>query len=132
MDEGLEHRFIAAAREADTRKALLALVKTKRYTHARLSRAAACTLLDISREFAKAHDTPTYARILGFRKDAAPLLRTIKSSASIPLITKSADFDPSEPLFALDIRAQDLWSLGCKNPNLRKAGRDFTTPPVIL
>ena len=132
MDEGLEHRFIAAARSAKTREELLSLIKTKRYTHARLSRAAMCALLGVTKEFAKKNAAPTYARILGFRKDAAPLLKAIKKRASLPLITKAADFDPNDPLFALDVRAQDLWSLGCDNPALRKSGRDFTTSPIIL
>ncbi len=132
MDEGLEYRFLAAARTADTREALLAAVKTKRYTHTRLSRAATNALLGVTKAFARENAAPTYARILGFRRDAAPLLRAIKERASIPLITKSADFDPDEPLFALDLRAQDLWSLGCSNPAMRRAGRDLITPPVIL
>lgn len=132
MDEGLEYRFIAAARTAKTREALLSLVKSKRYTHARLSRAATHALLGVTKDFTAANSAPTYARILGFKKEAAPLLRAIKESASIPLITKAADFDPDEPLFALDVRAQDLWSLGCNNPALRKSGRDFTTSPVIV
>lgn len=132
MDEGLEYRFIAAARTAKTREELLASIKTKRYTHARLSRAAANVLLGVTKEFAAQHTSPTYARILGFKKEAAPLLRVVKENASIPLITKAANFDPAEPLFALDVRAQDLWSLGCKNPALRNAGRDFTTSPVIM
>ena len=56
----------------------------------------------------------------------------IKKSGSLPLITKAADYDRSDPLFALDVRAQDLWSLGCSSPAIRRAGRDFTTGPVIL
>jgi len=132
MDEGLEYRFIAAARTAKTREELLAAIKTKRYTHARLSRAAANVLLGVTKEFAAQYSSPAYVRILGFRKEAAPLLRSIKEYASIPLITKAADFDPAEALFALDVRAQDLWSLGCKNPALRNAGRDFTTSPIII
>ena len=132
MDEGLEYRFIAAARSALSREELLSLVKTKRYTHARLSRAATNALLGVTKDFAAANSAPTYARILGFKKKAAPLLRAIKERSSLPLITKAADFDPSEPLFALDVRAQDLWSLGCANPSLKKSGRDFTTPPVIV
>lgn len=132
MDEGLEYRFIAAARTAETREALLSLVKSKRYTHARLSRAATHALLGVTKDFTAANSAPTYARILGFKKEAAPLLRAIKDRSSIPLITKTADFDPDEPLFALDVRAQDLWSLGCNNPALRKSGRDFTTSPVIV
>lgn len=132
MDEGLEHRFIAAARSAATREELLSLIKTKRYTHARLSRAAMCALLSVTKDFAKTNAAPTYARILGFQKDAAPLLKAIKDRSVLPLITKAADFAPDDPLFALDVRAQDLWSLGCDNPTLRKSGRDFTTSPIIL
>ena len=132
MDEGLEHRFLAAARTAASREELLEQIKSKRYTHARLSRLCAYVLLGMTREFADAHRAPTYARILGFKKEAAPLLREIKCAASVPLITKAADYRADDPLFALDVRAQDLWSLGAKNPSLRAAGRDFTTSPVAL
>ena len=34
---------------------------------------------------------PLYARVLGFRKDASPLLTEIKKRSSIPLISKLAD-----------------------------------------
>ena len=132
MDEGLESRFITAAQTCATRKALLNQIKTKRYTRARLSRLCAYALLNLTRDFAQTHRTPKYARVLGFRKSAAPLLKEIKRHSSIPLITKAADFDRANPLFALDVRAQDLWSLGVSNPSLRSSGRDFTTSPIIF
>lgn len=132
MDEGLEYRFLRAAQTAASREELIAAIKSKRYTHARLSRLCAHILLGVSRDFAAEHRAPTYARVLGFRKDAAPLLRAIKAHASIPLVTKAAAFDRADPLFSLDIRAQDLWSLGVSNPALRACGRDFTTSPIIL
>jgi len=132
MEEGLEHRFLAAARSAGSRNELILAVKSKRYTYARLSRICTNILLDLTKASAEAHRRPAYARILGFKKEAAPLLRAIKQNASIPLITKAADYNPNDPLFALDLRAQDLWSLGCLSPALRSAGRDFTTSPVIL
>ncbi len=132
MDEGLHFRFLAAAREASSREALLAAVKNKRYTHARLSRCCTNTLLGVTREFAQAHSKPTYARVLGFRREAQPLLRAIKERGALPLVTKVANADTSNPLFSLDLRAQDLWSLGVKNPTLRQAGLDFTTSPVLL
>lgn len=132
MDEGLEYRFLRAAQTAASREELIAAIKSKRYTHARLSRLCAHILLGVSRDFAAAHRTPTYARVLGFRKDAAPLLRAIKAHASIPFVTKAAAFDRADPLFSLDVRAQDLWSLGVSNPALRACGRDFTTSPIIL
>lgn len=132
MDEGLEYRFIAAARTAASREELIAAVKSRRYTHARLSRLCTRTLLGVSRQMRKTTVSPSYARVLGFRRDAAPLLHQIKNSGSLPLIAKAADYDRSDSLFALDVRAQDLWSLGCASPALRRAGRDFTTGPVIL
>ena len=132
MDEGLESRFLAAAQNCSTRGVLLEQIKTKRYTRARLSRLCAYALLNLTRDFAQTHRTPDYARVLGFRKSAAPLLKEIKRHGSIPLVTKAADFDRSNPLFALDVRAQNLWSLGVLNPSLRVSGRDFTTSPVML
>lgn len=132
MDEGLENRFAAAARTCSSREALLDAVKTRRYTRARLSRLCAYTLLNLTRDFADANRTPDYARVLGFRKSAAPLLKAVKQRSTIPLITKAADFDRGRKNFALDVLAQDLWSLGVLNPSLRASGRDFTTSPVIL
>lgn len=130
MEEGLEHRFLAAARTARTRDELILAVKSKRYTYARLSRICMHILLDVSKDFARENAVPAYARMLGFRREAQPLLREIKRCASIPLVTKAADYD--HPLFSLDVRAQDLWSLGCTSPALQASGRDYTTGPVII
>ena len=132
MDEGLEHLFIKAARAAQTRDELILAVKSRRYTYARLSRICANILLGVTKDFTAAHRDPTYARILAFRREAQPLLRAIKQNARVPLVSKAADYDRSDPLFSLDIRAQDLWSLGVSSPALRAAGRDFTTSPVVL
>ena len=132
MEEGLKYRFLAAARTAVSRDALILAVKSKRYTYARLSRLCTNILLNVTQAFAQQHAAPTYARVLGFRREAQPLLRAVKQHASIPLIVKAADHDRADPLFALDVRAQDLWSLGCSSPALRQSGRDFRTSPIIL
>ena len=132
MEEGLKYRFLAAARTAVSRDALILAVKSKRYTYARLSRLCTNILLNVTQAFAQQHAAPTYARVLGFRREAQPLLRAVKQHASIPLIVKAADHDRADPLFALDLRAQDLWSLGCSSPALRQSGRDFRTSPIIL
>ena len=131
MDEGLEYRFLSAAQTASSREELIAAVKSKRYTYARLSRLCAHILLGVTRDFAAENRLPTYARVLGFRKSAAPLLHAVKTRSSIPLVAKAAAFDRSDPLFSLDVRAQNLWSLGVSSPSLRGSGRDFTTSPVV-
>lgn len=132
VEEGLEHRFLAAAKAACTRDELILAVKSKRYTYARLSRICQNILLGVTKDFVQKNAAPSYVRVLGFRRNAQGLLRAIKENASIPLVTKAADYDRADPLFALDVRAQDLWSLGCSTAGLRSSGRDFITGPVIL
>ena len=132
VSEGLENRLLQAARQAGERETLLSLCKTRRYTRARLSRILTCALLGLTASLADSHPLPGYARILGFRQSAGPLLGAVRRQSSLPLIAKCADYDRDDPLFALDVRARDLWALGCKNLAARAAGSDFTTSPVIL
>lgn len=70
------------------------LLKRKNMTYARISRCLLHILLDINNETMQSYrnmDFIPYARVLGFRKDSAPLLTAIKENSSIPLITKLAD-----------------------------------------
>ena len=84
--KGWNTAFCAAAQTCRLpRSAFADCVKTRRYTRARLSRLCAYALLDLSRDFAQAHRAPDYARVLGFRKSAAPLLKAINQRSSIPL-----------------------------------------------
>lgn len=53
MDEGLEYRFLRAAQTAASREELIAAIKSRRYTHARLSRLCAHILLGVSRRFCR-------------------------------------------------------------------------------
>ncbi len=70
------------------------LLKTKDMTYTRISRSLMHILLDIhayDMDVARKADFAGYARVLGFRKEAEPLLSAIKKNASIPLVTKLAD-----------------------------------------
>lgn len=98
---------------------------TKDITYARVCRTLMHILLDIyqpaSDGLSPAHSsawdvhTPVpYARILGFRKDAAPLLSALKKNTSIPLISKLADADKilspeAKKLLDLDIKAAHIY-----------------------
>lgn len=113
--EGLENRLKSAARAADSREQLLRLMKTKRYTYARLSRLCCHALLDIDAPLLESYPRPPYGRLLGFRKASEGLLSNLKQSA-VPVIAKAADGDLSHPLYQLDQRAYDLWALGAGLP----------------
>lgn len=70
------------------------LLKSKEITHSRISRSLTHILLGITSAKMQEYmekDYIFYARILGFRREAAPLLGILKANASIPLVSKLAD-----------------------------------------
>lgn len=129
--EGFENLFERRAQSCSSRAELIAAVKSKRYTYARLNRFCAHALLKLTRADAEAHPLPEYVRVLGFRENARPLLRHLKKSASLPLIADAARLK-NHPLFAFDRAATDLQSLSMRAPAFRAAAQDLTAAPVIL
>lgn len=87
------------------------LLKTKELTYTRISRCLLHILLNLTKEdlavCSELEHTP-YARILGFRKDAEPLLGAIKEQTSIPLVTKLADAEKILPTDTYLMLKQDL------------------------
>lgn len=133
VGEGLENRLLRAAETATSREALLGYVKCKRYTHARLSRVLTQAMLGITKQIAAAHPMPTYARLLGFREGARPLLKEIRVRAAVPVITRAAKFRPNaDAAFTLDLRAGGIWALGLANAGARHGDRDVTEKVVIV
>ncbi|MBQ8537216.1 MAG: nucleotidyltransferase family protein, partial [Clostridia bacterium] len=115
VSEGLEVRLKRLAASYTNRETLLSQLKTKRYTHARLSRLLCHAMLGLEQALCQAHPLPEYARVLGFRSSAQPLLNQIKKGP-LPLLTKAARWDEKDPLFQLDMRAWNLWALAAKQP----------------
>ena len=64
----------------------ISAVKTRDMTQTRVQRALLHLLLDL-----QGWQAPTYARLLGFRRDSTPLLSEIKKTSRIPLISKLAN-----------------------------------------
>ena len=91
-------------------------IKAKNYTYTRVSRAMTHLLLDITDEsiadFKNAGYTE-YARILGFREEALPLLSAIKKKNGIKLLPKPLRDESLSPVFrrmlAQDIQASQLY-----------------------
>lgn len=129
--EGLENRLYAASREASGREALLDALKCKRYTRARLSRTLTHALLGVDAALAAAHPMPTHARLIGVRVGAEPLLAELKKRSRLPIVTRAAELR-GDPVFDLECRATDIWSLMHDDPGLRRTGREFTEMFVRL
>lgn len=71
--------------------AFVQLLKTKNQTEPHLRRALLHILLQLKKPASIDTGLASYGRILGFQKASSPLLRLIKDSCSIPLISKMAD-----------------------------------------
>lgn len=83
------------------------LIKTRQMAYTRVQRALLHILLGLKNKSSKNE----YARVLGFRKEAAPLLHEIKQHSSIPLITKlPSDHEIPEGL-SEDLDASLLWEM---------------------
>ena len=129
--EGLERRIFRCAAVASTREELLDALKCKRYTRARLSRILACALLGLTNALAERHPEPEYARLMGMRRDARPLLSELKRRAKLPIVSDPMRLQ-SDECFRLECRATDLRALQCDDPSERRAGQELTRKFVMV
>ena len=135
VSEDLANRIINQRNDFATWSSFCDLLKTRELTYTRISRALLHILLGIKKDtfryeppfcFTEAPTTSScetqrersstsalYARVLGFQKKDAQILKKIKKYANIPLITKLADAKELTPaaqaLLNLDIFASDLY-----------------------
>ncbi|EOS32099.1 hypothetical protein C807_00822 [Lachnospiraceae bacterium 28-4] len=89
------------------------LLKSREITHSRISRCLTHILLGITSEKTEKYtekDYVFYARILGFRREAAPLFGILKANASLPLISKLADASPLLDETGLSMLEDDIRS----------------------
>lgn len=111
MSEGLEYRFkkILPTLQNYSITDLMTALKTKRYTYTRLQRLIAHLLLGHTKSvlsIAQLEQGPGYIRVLGFTDTGRELLRQMKKTASLPVITKPTDTDHVH--MELDIRASAI------------------------
>lgn len=131
--EGLPLRLVRAAGKAESLAEFYALGKTRRYAHARIRRLALWAFLGMTEEDRPASG-PAYLRVLGMNGRGKRLLREMKETAALPILTKPAHIrdmgEEAQALFALERRGTDLFGL-CFD-KIKPCGMDYTTGPVIL
>ena len=130
--EGLPARLTQAARQAASLGEFYALAKTRRYPHARLRRLALAAFLGL--RAADRPAAPPYLRVLGLSEMGRELLRRMKGTCPLPVITKPAqarELDgPARALFEAEARYTDLYGLCFPTP--RPCGAEWTHSPVVL
>ncbi len=123
VGEGLENRLAAAVKTSRSVEEIIAAVKTKRYTHARLRRILCCALLDITESLQA--QRADYVRVLGFSQAGAALLKTCR----LPVVTSVAKAMRTDSLTAdflrRDILATDTAALAYQT--VKSCGADYHT-----
>ncbi|MHB8963294.1 MAG: tRNA(Met) cytidine acetate ligase [Saccharofermentanales bacterium] len=142
MGEGLGNRLrdFAASSTAgpDRLGKLVESASTRRYPRSRVRRALIHMLLGISvedLEMAAGEKAPCYIRVLGFDKKGRYLLKIMRKTVRLPIITRGSDFREYAAntenkallrMAQIDVNATDIWM----QKSTGECGRDFTTPPV--
>ena len=141
--EGLENLLKDAAACPSFAEALQ-LCTSKRYTTSRIRRLFMQLLLDVPR-WRWEDNAPAYLRVLAFNDTGRQLLKQMKATASLPIITGLYRNWPqrlqhlqlrqqqiySQQLL-LELRATELWSLLQLNPSLNRSGNDFLISPAYI
>ena len=133
-NEGLYHRFFAAVHRESSIEGILTAAKTRRYPLSRLRRMLLQSYLGTPQ--AGPGETPPYLRVLGMSERGRELLRQMRKTASLPVITKPAHVrrldKPAQRVFDQESRCTDLYVLSY--PDLREARPDseYAGGPVLL
>ena len=129
--EGLPQRLERAGRQCQSLDDFFTLAKTRRYAMARLRRMALWAFLGLTAADVPAE--PPYLRVLGFNARGREVLKQMKTTAQLPILTKPAharELDgPGRRLFELEAQCTDLYGLFL--PQLPPPGQEWTRGPVI-
>ena len=141
--EGLENLLKDAAACPSFAEALQ-LCTSKRYTTSRIRRLFMQLLLDVPR-WRWEDNAPAYLRVLAFNDTGRQLLKQMKSTASLPIITSLYRNWPQRlqhlsmrqqqiyiKQLELELKATELWSLLQLNPSLNRCGNDYLISPSYV
>ncbi len=119
------------------------LLKSKNITYTRISRILLHILLDIHTPasyhtpFASRELFIPYARLLGFKKEASPLLNHLKKKSSVPIISTFSEAvktlcEPACSMLQKDAFACDIYEEIYHAKSKQPAIREYCRTPVIL
>ena len=141
--EGLENLLKQAA-QASTFAEALQLCTSKRYTTSRIRRLLMQLLLDVPR-WQWEDNSPAYLRVLAFNDTGRQLLKQMKSTASLPILTGLYRNWPQRlqhlgmrqqqiytQQLELELKATELWSLLQLDPALNRSGNDYLISPAYV
>lgn len=132
--EGLGARLSKFGRTAVSLSDVTTSTKSKRYALSRIRRMILAAYLGVTAGMAL--QPVPYIRVLAMNGRGQELLRAMKKTASVPIITKPAsakklDGAPRR-IFELEARVTDVYSLMFPNPEHRIGGQEWLHSPIRL
>ncbi|MFV9509907.1 nucleotidyltransferase [Tepidibacillus sp. LV47] len=130
MVEGLESRLREGIYHASSFHDFVSIVKTKRYTQAKLQRIFLHLLLNLTKDRVQKMNVekgPQYVRLLGFNQKGREYLNQIKHQLSIPMISNLSKI--RSPMLDFDIQASQIYETGFDEPNFRY--NDYKQRPIF-
>lgn len=115
VDEGLDSSLKKNILECTSYQELIDKVKSKRYTHNKITRMLLHILCGFTKEKAKQFKDITYLRILGFSEKGQTYLNKIKKEVEIPIISKINR--EKDPMLEFELYTTTIYSLTDQNPN---------------
>lgn len=132
VEEGIEHRLLAAALDSKHFKEFMEKVKTKRYTWTRLQRICVHILTNTKKaDIKNMPETASYLRLLGMTKNGQEYLNKYKTHFALPLVSKLSSYKEKD--IFLDIRASRVYSFGIGNQTRDSLlHQEFRQPPIYI
>lgn len=140
MPEDLARKLYKSRLDFETANVLVSERKDRNLTYTRVNRSLLNLMLGITKEHAntfKTQNSAPWIRILGFRKEAAPLLSAMKQNASVPFVTKVAAADSilseqAQELFQKHLNTAELYRLLVQLKTGKKAKTEYQHSVIII
>jgi len=141
MNEGLENKIISAAHSTNNLNEFIDSIVSQRYTRTRIQRLLLHFLIGLKKTHIEEFNDTCYARILAFNQKGRELIRLMKKSTNIPIITKitqhinsqaiynNQNLDVYQKILSFDILSTDIYSILKQKVNL---GLDFIHSPKFI
>lgn len=125
VDEGIENKIIKVIDDVNNFDEFIEKIKTKRYTYNKIIRMINHILCEFTKEENQNYKHVKYLRILGFSKVGKTILKEIKKTTMLPIITKFSNI----PELILEKRITSIYSIPLNNNNLIK--QEYQNKPIF-
>jgi len=116
VDEGIENKILKVIDEVNNFDEFIDRIKTKRYTFNKIVRMINHILCEFTKEENKNYKHVKYLRVLGFSNKGKDILKEIKKTTKLPIITKFSNI----PELILEKRITSIYSIPLKDNTLIK------------